>query len=105
MNGGHFGPAISAASSHAERLDHEVTDHTPESLSVYGSILLRGARSRSTLGAIVARSASLIGEAEEAAQRLDVDGNLATWTAFGPTNVKLHRVEFPRLPLVMREPP
>lgn len=35
----------------------------------------------------------LLGEADEAARRLGVDGN-HRWTAFGPTNAKLYRVNF-----------
>ncbi len=74
MNGHHLGAAIATASTHAARLDSDIGAHTPESLSVYGSLLLRGA----------------IAEAEDAARRLGVDGNLR-WTAFGPTNATLHR--------------
>jgi hypothetical protein len=92
MNGGHFAAAVNAASSYAERLDHEVTAHTPESLSVYGSVLLRGAEAAARSGDRDTVS-ELLGEAEEAARRLGVDGNWR-WTAFGPTNVKLHRVNF-----------
>jgi hypothetical protein len=33
----------------------------------------------------------LLAEADDAGQRLGVDGNLR-WTAFGPTNAKLHRI-------------
>jgi transcriptional regulator with XRE-family HTH domain len=90
MAGGHLGAAITTASSHAERLDRDMPAQTPDSLSVYGSLLLRGALAaaqhdrRDT-------AHDLLGEADEAAQRLGVDGNLR-WTAFGPTNAKLHRV-------------
>lgn len=90
MAGGHLGAAITTASSHAERLDHDMPAQTPDSLSVYGSLLLRGAIAaaqndqRDT-------AHELLGEADEAARRLGIDGNLR-WTAFGPTNTKLHRV-------------
>ena len=90
MNGHHLAAAISTASSHAARLDHEIGSHTPESLSVYGSLLLRGAIAaaqhdkRDT-------AHELLAEAEQAGQRLGADGNLR-WTAFGPTNATLHRV-------------
>jgi hypothetical protein len=90
MAGGHLGAAITTASSHAERLDRDMPAQTPDSLSVYGSLLLRGAVAaaqddkRDT-------PHELLGEADEAARRLGVDGNLR-WTAFGPTNAKLHRV-------------
>ena len=57
---------------------------------MYGSLLLRGA-----IAAARADHASsaddLLGEAENAARRLGADGNLR-WTAFGPTNVRLHQV-------------
>src|ERR1039458_2894946 len=43
MNSGHLAAAVTTASSQAQRLDHDITAHTPESLSVYGSLLLRGA--------------------------------------------------------------
>jgi hypothetical protein len=90
MNGHHLAAAISTASSHAGRLYRTVTTHTPESLSVYGSLLLRGAVAaaqhddRDT-------ALQLLGEADDAASRLGVDGNLR-WTAFGPVNAQMHRV-------------
>lgn len=90
MAGGHLGAAISVASSYAERLDRNMPAQTDDSLSVYGSLLLRGAIAaaqndkRDT-------AHELLTEADEAARRLGVDGNLR-WTAFGPTNAKLHRV-------------
>jgi transcriptional regulator with XRE-family HTH domain len=90
MRGHHLGAAVATASTHAARLDHEIPAHTPESLSIYGSLLLRGAIAaaqhdkRDT-------AFELLTEAEHAAQRLGADGNLR-WTAFGPTNATLHRV-------------
>ncbi len=79
MNGGHLDAAISTASTHAQLLDREISAHTPDSLSVYGSLLLRGAiaaaqhESRST-------ALDLLAEADDAGRRLGVDGNLR-WTA------------------------
>jgi hypothetical protein len=64
--------------------------HDGESLSVYGSLLLRGAiaaaqrNDRHT-------AHELLTEAEDVGRRLGSDANLR-WTAFGPTNVTLHRV-------------
>ena len=90
MSGGHLAAAVDTASSQAARLDHDVEAHTPESLSVYGSLLLRGAvaaaqdHNRRT-------AHELLAEADDAGRRLGKDGNLR-WTAFGPTNAKLHRV-------------
>jgi transcriptional regulator with XRE-family HTH domain len=90
MNGRHLAAAIATASSHAARLDRDIAAHTPDSLSVYGSLLLRGAIAaaqhddRDT-------ALQLLGEADDAARRLGVDGNLR-WTAFGPVNAQMHRV-------------
>ena len=90
MNGGHLQAAVSTASAYAARLDHEIAAHTAASLSVYGSLLLRGAvaaaqdNNRAT-------AHDLLSEADDAGKRLGTDGNLR-WTAFGPTNVALHRV-------------
>ncbi len=75
MNSGHRGAATSTAGTLAARLDSDLKAHSPDSLSVYGSLLLRGA----------------IAAAQRAGRRLGKDANLR-WTAFGPTNVKMHRV-------------
>jgi transcriptional regulator with XRE-family HTH domain len=90
MDGGHLPAAIDTARSYAARLDRDISASTPESLSVYGSLLLRGALAAAQRGN---RSTAyeLLGEAEIAGHRLGMDGNLC-WTAFGPTNVKMHRV-------------
>src|ERR1039457_1357805 len=71
MNSGHLAAAVTTASSQAQRLDHDITAHTPESLPVYGSLLPRGAVA--------------------AARRLGVDANLRG-AAFGPVNARQHRV-------------
>jgi transcriptional regulator with XRE-family HTH domain len=90
MADGHFGAAATTASSHAQRLTAEIPRPTPGSLSVYGSLLLRGA-----LAAAQAEdrdaSMTLLHEAGEAGSRLGGDHN-HRWTAFGPANVLLHRV-------------
>jgi hypothetical protein len=90
MSGGHLAAAIDTASTHAARLDQEVSTHTPESLAVYGSLLLRGAIAAAQQGN---RSTAheLLAEADDAGRRLGKDGNLRG-TAFGPTNARLHRV-------------
>lgn len=90
MRSGHLGAATSAASNHAARLDQAVTAHSPESLSVYGSLLLRGAVAAAQRGDR-AVAYGLLAEASDAGRRLGCDGNLR-WTAFGPVNVKLHDV-------------
>jgi hypothetical protein len=90
MSGGHLGAATTTASMHAQRLDRDVPRHNPESLSVYGSLLLRGAIAAARRGNR-GTAHQLLSEADDAARRLGVDGNLR-WTAFGPVNTKLHRV-------------
>ncbi|WP_163512547.1 helix-turn-helix transcriptional regulator [Fodinicola acaciae] len=82
------------ASAFVNRFGESFQDHldigNDSSLSVYGSLLLRGAvaaaraNDRDT-------ALELVGEADRAATLLGHDGNHA-WTAFGPTNVLLHRV-------------
>ncbi|MFB4307197.1 helix-turn-helix domain-containing protein [Actinomadura sp. GTD37] len=90
MNDGHHGAATHTASTYAERIGHDVDERTPDFLSVYGALLLRGAAAaghrsdRQT-------AATLLDEAENAGRELGGDYN-HRWTAFGPTNVQLHRV-------------
>jgi hypothetical protein len=90
MGSKHYKAATDTASTLAAKFDHDVSTHDPESLSVYGSLLLRGAiaaaQHENRGGAD-----ELLTEAEEAAARLDDDLNLR-WTAFGLTNTSLHRV-------------
>jgi len=87
---GHRAAAASTASGFAQRLNHDVSAHDGESLSVYGSLLLRGAIAAAQRGDRHTAH-ELLSEAEDAGRRLGVDANLR-WTAFGPTNVTLHRV-------------
>jgi hypothetical protein len=90
MSGDHLATAITTASSHAAELDRDIQTHTPDSLSVYGALLLRGSVAAAQYGNRGAAH-ELLSEAEDAGERLGFDGNLR-WTAFGPTNAKLHRV-------------
>jgi tetratricopeptide (TPR) repeat protein len=90
MNDGHHGAATTTASRYAQRLDCDIDVHTPDSLSVYGSLLLRGAVAAGQRNDR-ATAATLLDEAHEAGKRLGGDYN-HRWTAFGPTNVQLHRV-------------
>ncbi|WP_019632069.1 helix-turn-helix domain-containing protein [Actinomadura atramentaria] len=90
MNDGHFGAATRTASTYAERIDRDSDDRTPEFLSVYGSLLLRGAVAAGQRGDHHT-AAALLDEADDAGRQLGGDFN-HRWTAFGPTNVQLHRV-------------
>jgi tetratricopeptide (TPR) repeat protein len=88
--GRHYAAATMTAGRFAERLAAEVRQPTPQYLSVYGSLLLRGA-----IAAAHAEdrggSTTLLEEAAQAGLRLVGDDN-HRWTAFGPVNVLLHRV-------------
>ena len=89
MSSGHLRHATRMAIIAAERLER---DHplTPSSVSVLGALLLRGSLAsardddRDTAN-------ELLSEADVLASRLGRDAN-ERWTAFGPTNVLLHRV-------------
>ena len=90
MNSGHLSAAIATARNHAVRLDREIGMQTPESLSVYGSVLLRGAIA-AALHDERGTAHELLAEADEAARRVGTDANLRG-TAFGPVNAKMHHV-------------
>ncbi|MFI6386084.1 helix-turn-helix domain-containing protein [Nonomuraea sp. NPDC050540] len=87
---GRYGAAIQLTSDAAALLDDDLSKATPDLLSVYGTLFLAGsmaaarAEDRATTRAFLA-------EAQESATRLGTDANHA-WTAFGPTNVAIHRV-------------
>lgn len=90
MRDRHYGAATELASTMAERVDSTTDQPTPDSLSVYGALLLSGsvaAAHRENRG----QARALLDEAEDAGRRLGGDHNYQ-WTAFGPTNVLLHRV-------------
>lgn len=90
MADGHFGAATEVASSHAQRLAADMPVPGPESLSVFGSLLLRGAIAAAQAEDRDA-SMTLLDEAGRAGARLGSDHN-HRWTAFGPANVLLHRI-------------
>ncbi|MCO5967742.1 XRE family transcriptional regulator [Actinoallomurus soli] len=90
MDDGHYDAASATAAACAVRLERDIDEHTPDSLSIYGSLLLRGATSAGRRNDR-ATVATMLDEAEDAADRLGGDHNYRR-TAFGPTNVRLHRV-------------
>ncbi|MBB5996531.1 transcriptional regulator with XRE-family HTH domain [Streptomonospora salina] len=90
MTDRHYGAATELATTMAERVDTTAEEPTADSVSVYGALLLSGAvaaAKRENRG----QARALLDEAEEAGRRLGGDHNYQ-WTAFGPTNVLLHRV-------------
>jgi transcriptional regulator with XRE-family HTH domain len=87
---GHLTAAVTTAQHHAARLDHETGITTPESLSVYGSVLLRGALAAAQHDDR-ATAHDMLAEAADTAHRLGYDANLRG-TAFGPVNTQMHQV-------------
>lgn len=90
MEGGHHRAATDAARDAAQRMDADLTTPSPDDLSIYGSLLLRGAIAAANTGNRH-NTAELLDEAAEAGARLGHDAN-HMWTAFGPANVLCHRV-------------
>lgn len=71
-------------------LEPALSDHTPELLSIYGTLFLAGAMAAAR-NEDRATTRMFLAEADRAATRLGADAN-HFWTAFGPTNVAIHRV-------------
>lgn len=90
MDGGHHRAAATNASTAAQRMNAALTQPTDDDLSVYGSLLLRGAIAAAHDGNRHTTT-ELLDEAEQAGHRLGHEGN-HMWTAFGPNNVLCHRV-------------
>lgn len=86
---GRLEPAMRLVDSGAIDLqDHIGGDDTR--LSVYGTLLLVGSLAAARFGDRY-KAADYLNEADDAARRLGRDAN-HLWTAFGPTNVAIHRV-------------
>ncbi len=85
------GPAaIALAAAVAQRLEQDLVARGPHGLSVLGMLHCKAAIAAAHIGD-QGTVPGLLDAAKDAADRLAVDGN-AMWTAFGPTNVQLHRV-------------
>jgi hypothetical protein len=89
LSAGHFEPAMRLVESGADSLRKDVTGDAP-GLSVYGTLFLAGSRAAARYGD-GPKTADYLREADDAASRLGRDANYH-WTAFGPTNVAIHRV-------------
>ena len=90
MNSGHLRTAVKTAQDQSMQLRSAVSAPTPESRSVYGSVLLRGAIAAALDGDRDTAS-DMLTEAGGAARRLDASSNLCG-TAFNPVNTVLHQV-------------
>lgn len=88
---GRYSDAVRLVEDAATYLEPGLSTASPTYLSVYGTLFLTGsvAASRSD-NRVAART--FLTEAESAARRVGHDGN-HLWTAFGPTNVAIHRVQ------------
>src|SRR5712691_3962477 len=87
---GHRAAAANTASRYAQQLGRDTHAKDPEFHAVYGSLLLRGAFAAAQHDD--RRTAhELLDEADAAGQQLGTAAN-PRWTAFGPVNVLLHRV-------------
>lgn len=90
---GEYEQAVALTRAVADHLQTGLGRASPEYLSVYGMLHLVG-------GVAASRhdnrgdTTAFLAEAEESARRLGGDGNYL-WTAFGPTNVAIHRVTPP----------
>jgi hypothetical protein len=90
MASGHASEGAELAVNFADRLAAHVSMRTPEALSVYGALLLRGAIAAARKEDRD-QAYDLLDSAERAADLVGADLNLR-WTAFGPANVLAHRV-------------
>ncbi len=82
--------AVSAATASAHRLEAALDVEQPEPSSLYGTLFLQGAIAAG-LNREQQQVKIFLDEAGRLANRLGVDRN-DYWTAFGPTNVEIHRV-------------
>ncbi|GAA2587727.1 helix-turn-helix transcriptional regulator [Dactylosporangium fulvum] len=87
---GRYREAVQLTNDAANYLEPNLSDPSPEMLSVYGTLFLAGSIAAARANdAITTRT--FLQAADEAATRLGKDAN-HLWTAFGPTNVAIHRV-------------
>jgi transcriptional regulator with XRE-family HTH domain len=87
---GRYRPAVELVNRAAGALGGELGRADGPMLSVYGSLFLTGAMAASR-AEDRSTTRAFLHEAQEAADRLGEDANYL-WTAFGPTNVAIHRV-------------
>lgn len=87
---GEFEQSVALIRAAADYLEPGLVTASPEYLSVYGTLHLVGAVA-SSRREDRSDSTAFLSEADQAATRLGQDANYL-WTAFGPTNVKIHRV-------------
>lgn len=88
---GRFAASVDLTRAAADLLEPQLGPRADDALlSVYGTLFLTGAVAAARADDRAA-ARSFLDEAQESASRLGRDQN-AMWTAFGPTNVTLHRM-------------
>ncbi len=87
---GHGDSALARALGAARDLVTATGLRGPRPLSAHGALLLSAATAAARTGDAAAAT-RLLTQADDAAKTLGADGNFG-WTAFGPTNVQLHRL-------------
>ncbi|MDT0379396.1 helix-turn-helix transcriptional regulator [Streptomyces sp. DSM 42041] len=87
---GRFTAAVQLVTDAAEAMQDDMGKASPGHLSVYGTLFLAGAMAAAR-AEDRATTRDFLQEADQAARRLRTDAN-HMWTAFGPTNVAIHRV-------------
>lgn len=91
LNATHQSPdAIQLVKSAADRLEPHLANADPAFISAYGALLLKGSIAAARLHRAVDVQ-DFQEEAQSVAHRLGMDRN-DNWSAFGPTNVLVHRV-------------
>ncbi|MGH3680143.1 MAG: helix-turn-helix domain-containing protein [Natronosporangium sp.] len=90
LSAGKYVEAVRLTGDTADLLRPGLATPTPEITSVYGTLFLAGAMAAARAEDRVT-TRTFLAEADTAAGRLGRDANYL-WTAFGPTNVDIHRV-------------
>lgn len=90
LSNGRLTAARDLVTDSASYLESGLADASPTYVSIYGTLFLVGAVAAARLDDR-ATVREFLAEADKAAERLGQDAN-HMWTAFGPTNVAIHRI-------------
>ncbi|WP_306189985.1 hypothetical protein [Streptomyces sp. MK5] len=90
LSNGWVDGAVQLVSDAADYLPPALRDASAEFLWIYGTLFLAGSMAAARADDR-ATTRAFLAEADQAAHRLGRDAN-HMWTAFGPTNVAIHRV-------------
>jgi len=90
LSTGRYAEAVQLTDQAAGHLEPAMSRATPELLSIYGTLFLAGSMAAARAND-AGTTRTFLAAADAAARRLGGDAN-HVWTAFGPTNVAIHRV-------------